>query len=199
MSSTAIPPGTIIFLNGTTSAGKSSILRILQQTLAAPYLDAGIDKFIFMLPPHYLDFPLWNDVLGHASYAGEMGHRLFSGMHHAIAALARAGNNIVADHVLVEPAWVRECAELFADFPAYLIGIRCPLDVTEAREKLRGDRTLGQARKQYPLVHQHGLYDFEVDTFQHTSAECAAQIQAYVEGGATPRAFKALKKTERRL
>lgn len=199
MSSTAPTPGTIVFLNGTTSAGKSSILRLLQQTLAAPYLDAGIDKFIFMLPPHYLDFPLWNDVLGHASHAGEMGHKLFSGMHHAIAALARAGNNIVADHVLVEPIWVRECAELFADLPAYLIGIRCPLEVTEAREKLRGDRTLGQARKQFPLVHQHGLYDFEVDTSLLSSADCAAQIKAYIESAQPPHAIKSLKNTAWRL
>lgn len=193
MSDAAIHPGTIIFLNGTTSAGKTSILRILQDIMAAPYLDAGIDKFIFMLPTHYLEFPLWNDVLGHASHAGEMGHRLFSGMHHSIAALAQSGNNVLADHVFVEPRWVQECAQLMADLPAYLIGIRCPLDVTEAREKQRGDRTLGQARKQFPLVHQHGVYDLEVDTSLHTSEQCAHMIKAFVEAVPTPQAFKTLR------
>ncbi len=194
MNEDAICLGTIIILNGTTSAGKTSILRILQEIMVKPYLDAGIDKFIFMLPGRYLNFPLWNDVLGHASHAGEMGHRLFSGMHHSIAALARAGNNVVADHVLVEPRWVDECARLLADLPAYLIGVRCPLDVTEAREKQRGDRTLGQARKQFPLVHQHGVYDLEVDTSMHSSEHCAHLIKDFVDAAQPPTALRQLRR-----
>ena len=194
MNGDAIRPGTIIILNGTTSAGKTGILRVLQEIMAEPYLDAGIDKFIFMLPGRYLNFPLWNDVLGHASHAGAMGHRLFSGMHHSIAALARAGNNVVADHVFVEPRWVDECAQLLTDLPAYLVGVRCPLDVTEAREKQRGDRTLGQARKQFPLVHQHGVYDFEVDTSLYSSEQCAHRVKGFVEAAQPARALRQLRK-----
>ncbi|NIP51374.1 hypothetical protein GWN42_05855, partial [candidate division KSB1 bacterium] len=66
--------------------GKTSILKELQRILSEPYLNAGIDKFIWMLPSRYLDRPLWDDVLGLATSAGQTGHRLFSGMHHAIAA-----------------------------------------------------------------------------------------------------------------
>src|SRR5512147_1689849 len=129
--------GTIIMLNGASSSGKTSILRALQNMLEEPYLDAGIDKFIWMLPKRYLDRPLWDDVLGLAVQPGETGQRLFSGMHQAIAGLARAGNNVLADHVLVEPAWVSECAGLFYTLPAYLVGIRCPLAVLEEREHSR--------------------------------------------------------------
>ncbi len=142
-------------LNGASSSGKTTILRALQNMLSEPYLDAGIDKFIWMLPGRYLDRPLWDDVLGLAVQPGETGRILFSGMHQAIAALARAGNNLLADHVLVEPAWVSECGRLFCDLPAYLVGIRCPLEVLEERERTRKDRTLGQARDQYPVVHAH--------------------------------------------
>ncbi len=42
--------GTIIFLNGTTSAGKTSTARMLQTIMAEPYLEAGIDTFLWMLP-----------------------------------------------------------------------------------------------------------------------------------------------------
>jgi chloramphenicol 3-O phosphotransferase len=186
-------PGTIILLNGTTSSGKSSILAELQQTLDGPFLDAGIDKFIWMLPARYLnERELWDTVLGHAAYAGPLGLQLFSGMHHAIAALAWAGNHILADHVLVEPAWVDECARLFHDLPAYLIGVRCPLAVVEQRERERGDRTLGQARKQFERAHAHGLYDFEIDTSLATPAACAAQIRAYLATGPQPSAFRRL-------
>ena len=188
-----IKPGTIIFLNGTSSSGKSTLLRALQVQLSEAYLEAGIDKFIFMLPPRYLNTPLWDEVLGRASESGEMGHRLFSGMHYSIAALARAGNNVLADHVLVEPAWVRECAEVFAELPAYLIGVRCPLDVMNAREAARGDRTLGQAAKQFHKVHAHGVYDLEVDTSTLSVDECVQQIASHIESHA-PSAFKQLLK-----
>ncbi|HEU4745541.1 MAG TPA: hypothetical protein VFS61_09905 [Anaerolineales bacterium] len=96
---------TILFLNGASSSGKSSILKSLQD----PLLDMGIDRFIFMLPQRYLDRPHWDDILGKAIKAGTAGMVLFSGMHHAIAAAAQQGNNVVADHVFVEKAWVDEC------------------------------------------------------------------------------------------
>lgn len=186
-------PGTIILLNGTSSSGKTSILILLQQMLEAPYLNAGIDKFIWMLPKRYLDRPLWDDVLGLNTQAGATGHVLFSGMHHAIAALSRTGNNVLADHVLVEPSWVEECAALLADLPAYLIAVRCPLDVLEQRERDRRDRTLGQAAAQFPLVHKYAMYDLEVDTSLLSAEQCAWQIKDHVEGRNPPRALRTLR------
>lgn len=109
--------GNIIILNGTSSSGKTTIVKALQEVLDAPYLEAGIDKFLWMLPKRYLDRPLWDEVLGLAVRAGPVGHKLVSGMHRAIAALSRAGNNIVAEHVLVEPQWLVECANLFSGLP----------------------------------------------------------------------------------
>lgn len=189
------PPGTIIILNGASSSGKTTLLKALQQTLAPPFLNAGIDKFIWMLPGRYLERPLWDDVLGLADRAGPAGHRLFTGMHHSIAALSRAGNCVLADHVLVEPDWVRECAALFAGLPAYLIGIRCPLDVLERREAERGDRTLGQARLQFERVHAFtaGNYDLEVDTSRLSPDECAALIRQRLADGSPPEAWRRLR------
>lgn len=182
--------GTIIILNGTSSSGKTTILKALQEALPEPYLNAGIDKFIWMLPARYLDRPLWDDVLGKADAAGEAGFTLFSGMHHAIAALSRTGNHVLADHVLVEPRWVEECARLFAGLPAYLIGVRCPLEVVEQRERDRRDRTLGQARAQFEKAHAHGVYDLEIDTSLLTVEECVTAIIGRI--GAPPEAFKRL-------
>lgn len=169
-------PGIVIFINGTSSSGKTSILASLQDKLEEPYLNMGIDKFIWMLPKRYLDRPLWDDVLGLATEAGQTGHRLFSGMHQAIAAAARAGNNVLADHVFVEPAWAQECARLFGPLPAYLVGLQCPLEVLERRERDRKDRTLGQARAQYRVVHKYVRYDLEVDTSRFDPDECAIRI-----------------------
>ena len=183
--------GKIILINGTSSSGKTSIVHALQARLEEPYLEAGIDKFIWMLPERYLERPLWDDVLGLADKAGETGHALIHGMHHAIAALSKSGINVIADHVLVEPTWAKECVELFANLPAYLIGVQCPLDVLEQRERGRKNRTFGQARLQYTVIHKFVVYDLEVDTSRSTPEECAQAIVQRIKN--PPDAFKRLK------
>jgi len=186
--------GQIIILNGTSSSGKTSIVKALQATLDQPFLDAGIDRLIWMLPKRYLDRPLWDEILGLADKAGSLGHQLMSGMHHAIAALSQRGNNVVADHVLVEPQWLQECIHLFCDLPALFVGVRCPLEVLEQRERARKDRTLGQARAQFDLVHAHGIYDLEVDTSVSSPEECAEQIKQRLDDNTPPSAFKRLQR-----
>ena len=182
---------TIIFLNGTSSSGKTTLLKALQTQLQEPYLDMGIDRFIWMMPARYLDRPLWDDVLGKAVQVGTSGLVLFSGMHHPIAATAKRGNNILADHVFVEKAWVDECANLFVDMNAYLIGIQCPLEILEQRERDRKDLTLGQARAQFDVIHKYTTYDLEVDTSKLTTDECAQKIIERLQS--PPEAFKKLK------
>jgi chloramphenicol 3-O phosphotransferase len=76
--------------------------------------------------------------------------------------------------------------------PAYLIGVRCSLEVLEQRERERRDRTLGQARAQFERVHAHGLYDFEVDTSTDSLADCTSQIATYLRSGAEPFALRQL-------
>jgi chloramphenicol 3-O phosphotransferase len=186
-------PGTIILLNGTSSSGKTTLLKTLQMVLDEPFLDAGLDRFLWMLPARYLDRPLWDDVLGRAVQAGSVGRQLVSGMHLAIIARSRSGNHVIADHVLVEPAWLDECVTLFSNLPAYLVGVRCPLDVLEQRERARRDRTLGQAKMQFEPVHRHSVYDVEVDTSRRDPQECAQQIIGRLTDGMGPSAFRPLK------
>jgi chloramphenicol 3-O phosphotransferase len=196
-------PGHIILLNGTSSAGKSTLARALQTLLPAPYLLVGIDTVVFALPRRYLNPPLWNEVFrytwppdgspqGLRIDAGPLGHQLITGLHQAIAALARAGNNLVVDHVLLERAWVQECAEVLADLPALFVGVICPLEVVEQRERDRQDRTLGQARAQFERVHAHGIYDLTVDTSQMSPEACAALIQQHIHPDAPSAAFARL-------
>jgi chloramphenicol 3-O phosphotransferase len=187
-------PGTILLLNGASSSGKTSILIELQNLLIEPFLNAGLDKFIWMLPRRYFDRPLWDDILGLADRAGPSGHILVAGMHQSIAVLARCGNNVLADHVLVEKDWLRDCVTQFDGLPAYLIGIRCPLEILEQRERARKDRTLGQARLQHEIVHAYARYDLEVDTSLMTPHECAEKIAAHV-GCVPPQAFHHLKES----
>lgn len=186
---------TIIFLNGTSSSGKSTLIKGLQAAIDEPFLEMGLDKFIWMLPKRYLNQPLWDQVLGQADTAGAFGHQLVYAMHRAIYGAALAGMNILSDHVLVESTWVRDCAQVFCDLNAYLIGMRCDLAILEQRERDRSDRTLGQARKQYEKVHAHGIYDFEVDTGKYRPEETVQQLIGYLRSNPTPCALKALNQT----
>ena len=146
-----------------------------------------------MLPERYLERPLWDDVLGLAVQAGEEGHRLFSGMHHAIAALAKNGNNVIVDHVLVEEMWIKELVDLLSEQFVWLVGVHCPLQVLLEREQARRNRTPGQAAAQFPLVHANMLYDVEVNTSILSPEQCANHIKEAMLLIKHPAAFDQLK------
>ena len=189
----AAEPGTIVILNGVAGAGKSSLARAIQDAADEPYLNAGIDRFLGLLPGRFLEPPLWQDVMGMHDRPGGVGGRLVSGMHRAIAALARSGMAVAADHVIVERAWLADCARLFDGLPAYLVGVRCPLDVLKQREQSRPDRqaTPGEVEKQFELVHAHAAYDLEVDTSALAPHEAAEAVRHHVMRY-PPRAFRLL-------
>src|SRR5215475_11779641 len=53
----------IILLNGTSSAGKTTLAKALQDTLPTPYLLVGIDTVVFALPNRYVnDAAYWSEV-----------------------------------------------------------------------------------------------------------------------------------------
>lgn len=86
---------------------------------------------------------------------------------------------------------------MFCGLPALFVGVHCPLDVLEQREMERQDRTLGQARAQFPLVHAHGAYDLEVDTSVASAEACAVEIKRRLEDGKPGYAFKHLRQKRR--
>ncbi len=179
---------TIIFLNGVSSSGKTSIARILQRTLPEPYFQVSIDAFEEMLPDRYDDGPAfeWPVIFP----------KMLSGFHHSIAALATAGNNLIVDHVTVyREGWsssLLECAYLFTPFRSYLIGVQCPLPELERREQVRGDRFIGTAARQIERVHWYNTYDLEVDTFEASPEACAARIIDFITPN-EPSAFAKLR------
>ena len=191
--------GRVIVLNGTSSAGKSSLTRALQAHLDGPWLGVGIDTVVFALPKAYLNLPGWAEVFryvsaepgSHAPFrieTGELGPRRVEGMHRMVASLADAGLSVIVDHVLLEPEWLPDRAARLAGHEVLFVGVRCPLEVVVAREAARKDRTIGQAAAQFDLVHRAGGYDIEVDTSVLTAENAADAIALAIEDGfpATP-------------
>lgn len=170
---TAVPPGTVVVLNGTSSAGKTSIAHELQTLLDEPYFSLGIDYFFGMLQLRH-----W----------AEADANVVSGMHHCTATLASLGNNVILDSVAFGER-LAECVTVLHNLPVLLVGVRCPLHVSQQRESARGDRTPGQAANQIHLVHTHGVYDLEIDTSVLSSLECAHLIKRRLDAGFQPTAF----------
>ena len=184
-----VGPGRIILINGTSSSGKTTLVKGLQSTLPELWLEMGIDRFAYALPGRVLGQPTWPQLFRYVRPAGRsdgqftiettpLGQRFVSGMHATVAALAGAGLNVVVDHVLLERAWLDECARLWSGFEVLFVGVRCPLDVVLQRELERRDRTLGQAEAQFAVVHRWGIYDVEVDTSVLAPDEAVAEIES---------------------
>ena len=164
--------GHVIFLNGTSSSGKTTIARALQEKLTAPYMVVSIDGFIGMYPDKFLDIKNQEDV----QVLAQLLPAVVSGLLGSVGALAKSGNNVIIDHVLQEPGWLQECVEMWAGLDVLFVGIKCPLEVVEKRERERGDRKPGTARYQMERVHAHGLYDIELDTSLLKLDECVTRI-----------------------
>ncbi len=185
--------GNIIFLNGTSSSGKTSIAKTLQQILDEPYLCCSVDSFLTMLLPEKYISPDETDEISEedVEILQALIPKIVSGMHHCIQALASEGINLIVDHVLQSPAWLNDCVVLLADFPVFFVGVQCPLEELERRERGR-NREQGLARRQFDVVHAHQVYDVEVDTFAHSPIKCALQIKEALRNNRSPMAFTQL-------
>ncbi|RZB20113.1 chloramphenicol phosphotransferase [Streptomyces sp. F001] len=182
---TDVPPrrGLVVFLNGTSSSGKSSIAAELLRILDEPYFHMPVDAFHAMrsrtpVPPDQLDTML---------------HRTWQGYHRAVAAMAAAGNNVVMDHILSAEWRLRDCLSLFVPQDVVLVGVHCPMDELERRERERGNRPAGLAARQLKQVHAHGVYDIECDTSVSDPLECARRIKGFLPARPTPTAFQRLR------
>lgn len=158
-------PGQIIVLNGTSSSGKSSIARVLLPMLSRAFYYLPVDSFNSMRHQRPMSPSELEEVLS----------RLASGFHQSVAGMAAAGNNVVVDHVIRKQSWVLECLRHFPD-DVVLVGVHCPLEELNRREVERGDRELGKAAAQFPLVHKYFSYDISVDTSENSPADCASLI-----------------------
>jgi chloramphenicol 3-O phosphotransferase len=174
----------IVLLNGAGSVGKSSIAKALQAIATEPFLHVQMDAFLNMLPERFINHSdgfIFNAVDDNGEpqiiiIPGPVGERAMRGMRRAIAALAREGNNLILDDVILGNQ-MTEYAALLADFELLVVGVFAPLDVLEARERARGDRMIGLARWQFDRVHAGKVYDLEVDTGSATPMECAMRIK----------------------
>ncbi len=161
-------PGKIIFINGVSSSGKSRLAKELQKRLKEDFLHLQLDAFIEMLPRT-------DDM--------DMFMRMVSGMNRSIGVMAEEGNNLIVDHVLVDKSWMDQCLEILGGRYVLFVGLHCPLEELERRERKRDSRRQGFAKAQIENIHLGKLYDIELDTHALTVEQCADQVLDFYATG----------------
>jgi len=125
-------------------------------------------------------------------FIGPLGWKAILGMHHAIAAYAGQGNNVIVDYIAYQQSWLKELAGTLKDFKVYFVGVNLPLEILEERELTRGTSPVGHARSHYYTVHPQTGYDLLLDTSKLSALECAQAIKTLIEAEISPQAFKKL-------
>lgn len=168
--------GKIIWLNGVSSSGKSSLTIELQKYLAEPYFCIGQDTFTDIIAPCLSGN--FNGINGDVLW-----YTAVNAMYHTIKLYSDLGLNVIVDHVVLnqddgkEQALYNDCMKMLVDYPLYLIKVECSIEELKRREKERGDREIGNAEWQV----KQGLYPLEgynavVDSSKNPMSECVETI-----------------------
>ncbi|WP_409274944.1 chloramphenicol phosphotransferase CPT family protein [Neobacillus sp. SCS-31] len=187
--------GKIIFLNGASSSGKTSLANELVNILEEPYIYLSADQIGEFLESFIPEgYNPYDEKMIKAFYM--IRPSMFSLFHHFIKFLAMLEKNVIVDHIVLLPEWLKECCELLSDHSVYFIGVHCSLEELERRELSRGNRKIGSAKAQLEQVHRHIIYDYEVDTSNSSTRECALMIKEYIHNeDNVPLAFDEMKQT----
>ncbi|CCH30927.1 hypothetical protein BN6_36320 [Saccharothrix espanaensis DSM 44229] len=184
----------MIFLNGTSSAGKTSLARAIQDESGTPFVYWGVDTLFGLVPPNWgggRDGPLSHDGFRYDRTGrdadgqptvviryGEVGRRMLRSARAAAVAFAHGGDDLVIDELLLTPDLMPEWLAALSGLDVLLVGVTCPLEVAERRERVRA-HPIGLARGHFHAVHDHGTaYDLTVDTTTATPAELARAVLA---------------------
>lgn len=192
----------IILLNGTSSAGKSTLARILQERYDGVLLLYGVDTMVQGAFPEKCDVSPWNEQairlemaeVGGAPHATLLVSPYMYPVYRSAVlfyqALSRQGYQVIVDEVLFDPNRIDPYFELLAGETVYFIGVKPEKEVVVQRERERGDRIPGLAAGLYDEVYDPRFaYDLLLDTGRVAPEEAAAAILSYLEEEQSPKGF----------
>jgi chloramphenicol 3-O phosphotransferase len=182
-----------IFLNGCSSAGKTTLALKLQQLLPEPYQHIALDQYRDGMPMRVrgLNAPVGTEgALGlnvvpveqdgewvTQIQFGDYGERVLSAMRRSVALFSELGLPVIVDDLLFKPEYLRDYVRVLNPATTWFIGVQCALDVVNQRESHRPGRFPGTATSHFHQVHAHGeIYDLEVDTSAESPRQVAERI-----------------------
>jgi chloramphenicol 3-O phosphotransferase len=165
--------GSIILLNGASSAGKSTLATAIQAAADQPFLRFSLDFFFFgnVLPRRGDGAFAWPPVR----------ERLVAGYYNSLAAFAHAGSDLVVDHIFEDRKDFEDVMAALCGLDVFIVGVHCPIEELERRERERADRPAGDARRDLETVHTFCVYDFEVDSTKPAEGNAQRILEAWQE------------------
>ncbi len=159
--------GRIILLNGTSSAGKSTLARALRLRLEPQFHYYASDQ---------LAEEGFRPIDKNISY--QWRQAFFDGFHKTIPAFAGVGIDLLVEHIIEEQRWADDLKKLLAPFDVFWVAVHAPTLEIERRENLRGNRQIGEGV--YHLkTHSFCQYDIEIDTMQLLDQNVAKILAAW--------------------
>ncbi len=188
--------GNVIVLNGTSSAGKTTLAKAIQTLANDAYQLFAFDQFRDGLPDRFrgMNSPLGTpgaDGLNVVSALidgepktyielGTHGLIMLHGMHQAIRAFAATGLHVIVDHFVNHPAAASDLLDCFTGLNPVLVRVTCERDELRRRESLRPGRFPGTAETQSTLMNACFDYNLTVDSTHTSASELAKQVLAFV-------------------
>jgi len=170
--------GRIIFLNGVTSSGKTSIVESLQNRDDVFFYVVANDLFQEMVGEKFLRENYWK-------YLSEV----IILMYHTAKLYSDMGKNVIIDGILVENDDIsphyKQLTEILDGNPLDIVEVYCPLEICRQRNIIRGDRYETQSEEQSAQMSENISYSLSVDTSLLSPDECAEIIIAelFEKGG----------------
>ena len=161
--------GRIIFLNGVTSSGKTSIVEALQDRDDCYFYVVANDLFQELVGERFLRENYWQHL-----------SRVIILMYHTAKLYSDMGHDVLIDGILVERPEIaphyQQLMDILQDNPLSIIEVACPLEICRARNIARGDRYENQSAEQAKLMAKDIRYAMTVHTDQNTPQACAEAI-----------------------
>ncbi|MCW1883715.1 chloramphenicol phosphotransferase CPT family protein [Luteolibacter flavescens] len=150
----------LIFLEGPSGSGKSSLANALQELLLPTmWLSFSMDTLIYTLPPSVLhrcnSANDWSGVDGRAIGAAAL---------RCLRALVECGNNVIFDLCIPSRKFADTLQTDLRDLFPITVGVRCEWSEIKRRTLQRGDRSLEEAERSFRNQHQLESYDLVIDT-----------------------------------
>ena len=165
--------GNIIYLNGVTSTGKTSISYELQRQSEKIIYNMSNDMMAALLNRERFRRDYWI-TLFNTIYV----------MYDVAVMLADKGHDVIIDGMVVNPPGIsghyEHMQNVFRDSNLVLVEVFCPLEECRRRNIARGDRREFQSQEQYDTMVLDVVHSLTVNSFENDSATCAAQILEFI-------------------
>ena len=174
--------GKIIFLNGVTSSGKTTLSKSLQQISNEHFYHLSNDIVAG-----------WVSNMLHDKLVKEAGDNAWEiyfteGIvmaYHFAKTLAEQGRNVIIDGMLEETEAFAKyykktnyeiMQSALSSLNVFMVEVYCPLEECRRRNIARGDRGENQSYEQHKIMNKTVKHNFSVDTSINSADECAKKI-----------------------